>query len=185
MTAQISGQNSRPRAPRAAGCRSWFPRLGRYASLYSWTRLGPHQRNIGCRELSTMPAVVRRLCDQELTGPRAEPAQSKARHRARISPDPAKSTSASASARWLISRLEEVEKTAVVASPRTSFHAGMRHGQHERAGCQRSSLLTGGSYRKMRTAPAWIDAAPAPGLRVSCDGAVVMMAFISTAFVVA
>ena len=37
-----------------------------------------------------MPAVVRRLCDQESTGPRGVALQSNSRHRAAISPGPSK-----------------------------------------------------------------------------------------------
>src|SRR4051812_44644856 len=51
-------------------------------------RSGPHQRNIGLREPSTVETIVRRLMGHSSTGPSGVLDQSNARHLAAISPDP-------------------------------------------------------------------------------------------------
>src|SRR6476469_2415665 len=54
---------------------------------------GPHHRNIGFRDASNIPAVVRRLCGHCVDGPSGVDDQSSARQRARISPGPSNSGS--------------------------------------------------------------------------------------------
>src|SRR5579862_5718925 len=51
-------------------------------------RSGPHQRNTGCREASSMFTVVTRVSDQASTGPRGVFSQSNPRTKSAISPSP-------------------------------------------------------------------------------------------------